>query len=307
MMSNFFKKIAIFILSAILIYLSTIIAIGSITKNGLGKNFVFPLGDYGHTLMRLREARQHSPVDVVVLGSSHAYRGFDPRIFKSHQISLFNLGMSSQTPLQSYYLLKKYYPILQPRCIIQEIYPLLLENDGTESNSFLLANEPVSIELTQLAFHHFNMHNFNCWVYGSFRNALYLNDDLILVTKFKDDTYVAGGYSQKDLKPFSDDEVLKAREFSIRADQLAALDSIKAYCSQKQCQLFFVITPVTTIEKHHIQNWSSIVNELEKINPVHDFSHLPNLQDSIHFYDNDHMNQHGVEIFNPILIESLFK
>ena len=306
-MRAFIKNIIFFSFSALLIYITSIIAIGSVTKNGLGKNFVFPLGDYGHTLMRLREAREHSPVDILVLGSSHAYRGFDPRIFKQHQLELFNLGMSSQTPLQSYYLLKKYYPILQPRCIIQEIYPLLLENDGTESNSFLLANEPISRELTQLAFHHFNMHNFNCWVYGSFRNALHLNDDLILATKFKDDTYVSGGYSQKDLLPFSDDDELIAKEISIREDQFAALDSIKAFCHQKQCPLFFVITPVTTIEKHHIQNWSSVVNELEKINPVHDFSHLPSLQDTIHFYDNDHMNQTGVEIFNPILIESLFK
>jgi gamma-glutamylcyclotransferase (GGCT)/AIG2-like uncharacterized protein YtfP len=306
-MRPFVNKIILFSSSALLIYITSIIAIGSVTKNGLGKNFVFPLGDYGHTLMRLREARVHSPVDILVLGSSHAYRGFDPRIFEQHQLQLFNLGMSSQTPLQSYYLLKKYYPILQPKFVIQEIFPLLLENDGTESNSFLLANEPISNELTKLAFHQFNMHNFNCWVYGSFRNLFHLNDQITLSQKFKDDTYVAGGYSQKDLKPFSDDDNIVAREYAIRNDQLAALDSIKKFCAQKNCQLYFVITPVTSIEKHHIQNWSSIVYEIEKIHPVSDFSYLPNLVDTLHFYDNDHMNQKGVEIFNPILIERIFK
>ena len=39
-------------------------------------------------------------IDVLVLGSSHAYRGFDPRIFKKAGIKLFNFGSSGQTLLQ---------------------------------------------------------------------------------------------------------------------------------------------------------------------------------------------------------------
>jgi len=36
-----------------------------------------------------------------------------------------------------------------------------------------------------------------------------------------------------------------------------------------------------------------------------DYSQLYELKDSFHFYDYHHMNQKGVEIFNPIFIKKL--
>jgi len=305
-MRAFIHHIRLFIISCSVVYILCIVAIGLISKNGLGKNFVFPIGNYGHTMLRLNEAKKSGPVDILVLGSSHAYRGFDPRIFKNHQLNIFNLGLSSETPLQSYFLLKKYYDQLQPKVVIQEIYPLLLENDGTENNSFLLANEPIDWDLTHLAFSHFNMQNINAWIYGSFRTLFKLNDELNLPVKYGEDTYVSGGYSQKDEIPFDTSKTLIAREYQPLAEQLAALDSIQRFCQSKSCSLYFVITPVTSIEKHHILNWSRIVQQIENIHPIHDFSRLPTLDDTLHFYDTDHLNQRGVEIFNPILINEIF-
>lgn len=105
-MRRFVKRILIFTSSCILIYVVSVISIGLISNNGLGKNFVFPIGNYGHSMLRLNEVKTHSRVDILILGSSHAYRGFDPRIFKKHQFDIFNLGLSSETPIQSYFLLK---------------------------------------------------------------------------------------------------------------------------------------------------------------------------------------------------------
>lgn len=302
----FFKKIALFSFSSVFMYTIGIICIGLLTQNGLGKNFAFPLGNYGHSMMRLNEAKNHTPVDALILGSSHAYRGFDPRVFNEHNIQIFNLGLSSETPIQSYFLLKKYYAQLQPKVVIQEIYPLLLENDGTESNSFLLANEPITCALSRLAFSNFNIQNLNAWLYGTFRTIFQLNHQLPLLIKNGDDTYIAGGYTQKDAVPFDTSKTLIAKLYEPRADQLCALDSIKKFCATKSCSLHFVITPITSIEKHHIQNWASIIQQIEVIHPIHDFSRLQYLNDTLHFYDSDHLNQSGVEIFNPILINQIF-
>ena len=60
----------------------------------------------GHLHSRLLEINKHQNVDVLFLGSSHAYRGFDTRIFKESGIASFNLGSSSQAPVQSLLLLK---------------------------------------------------------------------------------------------------------------------------------------------------------------------------------------------------------
>lgn len=219
---------------------------------------------------------------------------------------MFNLGLSSETPIQSYYLLKKYYSQLQPKAIIQEIYPLLLENDGTENNSFLLANEPMDWPLTQLAFKNLNIQNFNAWIYGTFRSFFHLNDQFNLSNKYGEDTYISGGYSQKDTIPFDTSKTLIAKKYEPRSDQLAYLDSIKNFCNAQSCSLYFVITPVTSVEKHHIQNWSNIVESVEAIHPIQDYSRMSTLNNSIHFYDTDHLNQKGVEIFNPILINEIF-
>ncbi len=305
-MRRFVKRILIFTSSCILIYVVSVISIGLISNNGLGKNFVFPIGNYGHSMLRLNEVKTHSRVDILILGSSHAYRGFDPRIFKKHQFDIFNLGLSSETPIQSYFLLKKYYSQLQPKIVIQEIYPLLLENDGTENNSFLLANEPIDMPLTKLAFNNFNLQNLNAWIYGAFRTILHLNDQIELPEKFGEDTYIAGGYSQKDEVPLDTSKTLIAREYIPLKEQIVALDSIQQFCKSKSCSLYFVITPVTSVEKHHILNWSRIIQQIEDIHSVHDFSRLPVLHDTLHFYDSDHLNQKGVEIFNPILINEIF-
>ena len=43
--------------------------------------------------------------------------------------------------------------------------------------------------------------------------------------------------------------------------------------------------------------------KLKKYDNYVDYSQLYELKDSIHFYDYHHMNQKGVEIFNPIFIK----
>lgn len=45
---------------------------------------------------------------------------------------------------------------------------------------------------------------------------------------------------------------------------------------------------------------------MQKYGEYYDFNGLPELDDSLHFYDNVHLNQEGVEIFNKIVIEILF-
>src|SRR5438477_3987320 len=65
-------------------------------------------GGIGHTLQRLREVESVGSVDILFIGSSHAYRGFDPRLFAETGLTSFNLGSKAQSPLNSYFLLKHY-------------------------------------------------------------------------------------------------------------------------------------------------------------------------------------------------------
>ena len=111
---------------------------------------------------RFRDVEQYRDVDVLILGSSHSYRSFDPRIFAKHGIETFNLGSTAQTPLNSYYLLKRYYDQLSPRLTIIETYFETLDKDGLEAFYDLSVHAPVSMELLQMAVATRNPHAVNC-------------------------------------------------------------------------------------------------------------------------------------------------
>jgi len=78
-------------------------------------------------------------VDILFLGSSHSYRGFNPQYFSGYKT--FNLGSSAQTPIQTNLLLKRYLHQLNPKTIVYEVYPISLSIDGVESSSDIIAND----------------------------------------------------------------------------------------------------------------------------------------------------------------------
>ncbi len=114
------------------------------------KNLNYKMGSYGSMFTRIQEADTTRDVDILVLGSSHAYRGFDPRIFEEYGIKLFNLGPSNQTPKQANILVKKYLDQMSPELVIYEVYPGIFQGDGLESSLDLIANGPLNSDLISM-------------------------------------------------------------------------------------------------------------------------------------------------------------
>ena len=84
--NNLFKFIPLAAISYVLILM--------IWGNGVPADFRFNLnhkGSPGHMFTRLREVRERKNVDVLILGSSHAFRGFDPRIFAQNIGNAFSV------------------------------------------------------------------------------------------------------------------------------------------------------------------------------------------------------------------------
>ncbi|RKD21937.1 hypothetical protein [Caminicella sporogenes] len=69
-------------------------------------------------------------IDLLFLGSSHAYRSFDSEIFdKKLKVNSFNIGSSSQNPIDSYYVLNEVLRYKKPRMVVYEIYWKVFEGD----------------------------------------------------------------------------------------------------------------------------------------------------------------------------------
>lgn len=114
------------------------------------KDYVAP-GGPGYSLARFREAAGRGPADVLMMGSSHAFYGFDPRYFERRGLSAFCLGSLSQTPMNSYYLFQDYAPRLQPKILVYSAYFVLFERDGLESFYDLVVNAPLTHGLFRMA------------------------------------------------------------------------------------------------------------------------------------------------------------
>lgn len=76
------------------------------------------------------------------LGSSHAYRGYDPRVFSDHGLSTFNLGSSSQRIMHSYIIAKEYISSGNTLVILDVFSSTLVHDYLLEASSSLIQNVP---------------------------------------------------------------------------------------------------------------------------------------------------------------------
>lgn len=62
-------------------------------------------------------------LDIIMAGSSHCYRSYDPYIFnKELNVSSFNMGSPLQKPVESYYIIKEVLRYHQPKVLIFDTY-----------------------------------------------------------------------------------------------------------------------------------------------------------------------------------------
>ena len=151
-MKIFIKKTIFFSLFTILSLILYIFVWGVTVPQEFKPNLDYRLGSPGFTYSRIREIKSYGKVDILVVGSSHAYRGFDPRIFASHNLKMFNLGSSSQSPIETDMLVKKYIDYLNPKIVIYEVYPDVFRNDGVESSIDLVTNDKIDSEYIENGF-----------------------------------------------------------------------------------------------------------------------------------------------------------
>ena len=77
-MKKFISKIFLFLLLLFIIYSSLLYVFGGINNSRFKPNLIYKTS---HNSIRLNEVKNKENLDILFLGSSHAYRGFDTRIF----------------------------------------------------------------------------------------------------------------------------------------------------------------------------------------------------------------------------------
>jgi uroporphyrinogen-III synthase len=68
--------------------------------------------------------------DVLVVGSSHAYRGYDPREFEKYNLKLFAAGSGFQNTLATYILSKDVFRPTKNSLVIIDLFDQTFVGDG---------------------------------------------------------------------------------------------------------------------------------------------------------------------------------
>ncbi len=296
------KTLSIFLLVASISYILLICFWGGVMPEQFKKNLNYKIGMGGNLFTRLNEVKNFGKVDIVFLGSSHAYRGFDPRVFKQHGYSSFNLGSSSQTPVQTLALTRRYIDILNPKIVIYEVYPGSFTGDGVESALDLIANDKNDFESLKMALKINHLKVYNTLIYGIFSDISGLNNRFMDTATVRSDRYISGGYVESDVKLYKHEkQALKNLEF--KDLQFNAFDEICKELKNRNIRLILVEAPVGKEFYKAYRNKEIFNEKMKSTNEYYNFNDIMEVDDSLHFFDAHHLNQNGVELFNEKLIE----
>lgn len=293
-----------------MLFLLSNISIGGKTViEEITRNYDY-IGGIGQSLKRFKEIDDfnHKSIDILFLGSSHCYRSFDPRIFAKFDLETFNMGSSAQTPLNSYYLLKRYFNKLNPKLLVLETYPVMFCHDGLESFYDLSVNLTYSKEILEMAIATKNSHAINSLVskFVSFKATPPIQ---AAQREIAGEFYISGGYVETK-KVNHDSKIPDFSHLDLSNVQMKYLRKIIEFVKKNDSEVILVIQPMPKPFVNSMINYDEISDRIRRIAEIcgikyFDFNEIIFLREDEHFKDFDHLNASGVKIFNETLISLL--
>ena len=256
----------------------------------------------GNSYRKFQDFDPGKRYDVVFIGSSHAYRGYDPGIFKRHGYESFNLGTSAQSPLNSFAILEHYLTKENTGLILLDTYEAALEMDGLESTADLSQNISSDAAAVDMALALRDPRGVNMLLLRWMRR-----DAPVM---FTDSSYLPGGSSLNTDSVHGTIHYVTGKPLMMQARQQRYLRSFLTWCKKRGIPVVLVGHPYPkqADRKKHEQFEAWLREEVKSFGyPLYDFAfdHGLPLDDRDNFYDHNHLNRAGVEIFNPILIDQL--
>ena len=302
-MKKFIKNALIFLFLFVIIYLGAFFALANlkISSQPLINKFDNNLGQKGTVYRASLEYKKNKPFDIAVFGSSHAYRGYDPRIFeKKMGKTIFNFGSSAQSVPNSFHYIKNETALNDYEFVILDLLVTIFENTELESSIMLVRNVPQNGLATDIFWDEKDIRLLNIYL----ARYLALND----TGYFKNPFYVKNGFISRSETMITPESVQGYEPFNPNPRAIKRFEQILSYCDQEKIPLVLVNQPrpkETNPDKN--REFSEFIHELIKDYsfPYFDYSMDHNLSTGPHYYDLGHMNQKGVEYFNDRLCSDL--
>lgn len=262
------------------------------------------------TARKLEEIKNTKALDILVLGSSLAYRNYDIRVFQNKHYHSFNLGTSAQKPNMTYIIAEKYLLNTSPKLVIIDVNPyLMLMPDNFETTDVIInsSNSRYDFNLFTTAP---SLLSFNALIikYSGFSEK-YRLEKAKDSTSETNDQYLGNGFVGSKVVY---DETKKTSEIHIRdykplSNQVDALEKTISFLKQHKIKYILVLSP---INEHYLLKKSKIKSaqfrELSKtyFAKYGNYTDSNNLQkyNKTDFMDFSHLNETGSKKFTQSLI-----
>jgi len=263
----------------------------------------------GTTADMLRDIPERGEVvDLLFLGSSHAYRGLDPRFFDTKGLSSFNLGTSAQTPLNTFYLLQEYLARFRVRrAAIIDVYPEMMGRPGAEPAIDIAMSRPLSLSVLRMSLATRSIRAFNTLMV----RAVDLRSpprDSMPVCLGPHDVYVGQGYVQSKKGPT--DVMQPTYTIRMRDAQTAYLGKAIDMLQQSGADVVLVVQPVPVATVEATLNYQAVSESLgqlaEEAGALYlDFNSAPYRMAGSDYFDGEHLAQRSVVRYDQRLWEIL--
>jgi hypothetical protein len=297
-MKKFVFNILFFSVSFVMLYPFMLFLWGLYMPDNFKKNVENV--DKGLLTLKKNELSHFKNVDYWVLGSSHAYRGYDPRVFAQYGLKMVNWGSSAQNAVQSEWIFDKYIDSIKPKKIILDIYPLMLNHENLLPYLDFWMNDITStFPLTKINYSNINEVNTSIFTFLKKKmNVSTFNDASLR------GTYIKGGYVESNQKFKKQVEDYKTKNYKILPLHAQAIERIVQKCKDRNIKLYMIQSPVTKPHYEIVLNNKEINEYFSTFGNYYNFNQTLSLTNDF-FFDNNHLNQKGVEVFNRRLIEVL--
>lgn len=302
-MGRLVKKTSLFLLVLVVVYIAAFAVMAHLPFHG--RPLIFRTGDYynwpgGDSWQRFHEFDPQAHHDAVIIGSSHAYRGYDPFIFQERGYKVFNLGSSAQTPLNTYPLIEHYLNSANCPVLILDVYEGVFTNTGLESAADLTQNQPSDAAALGMA-----------W---SIRDLRGLNMMALRMLTDRDKPY----YTSQEYKglgfcPSADSINTEApspadQQIELSTRQRHFFEACVRICKERGIRL--VVTGHYERRDRRGTAHQVLASYVDSILrgtgiPYLDYTNTPGIDDKNWFADNSHLNTAGARIFTQHLVDSL--
>lgn len=254
----------------------------------------------GDSYERFHKFQSETKNDVVIVGSSHAYRGYDPALFAEHGYRAYNLGSSAQSPMNSYYIVEQYLDSSNTGLLIFDVYDGAFEVSGLESTADLTQNISSDLAAMKMACALKDPRGMNMLTLRAIQSGA--------EPIYTDEGKTSAGFTGVS------DSVETELNYAIGGKQRPELpqgqylEKLLNLCRERHIPVVLTNHPFPKEKddgRHaHFATW---INETAGPFGVEylDFAFDHSLHSKHHFYDQSHLNLAGVAQFNPQLIMEL--